>query len=61
MKGMKCTQSLNTVSEGKNRFLCIQLSVIGASFFVFVYKYCVGCFTQLLLLHSSLVVNGTGW
>lgn len=61
---------MNTVYEGKICFLCIQLSVTGASFFIFflficVFKYCVGCCTRLLLLHSSLVVNGTkmagGW
>lgn len=36
MKGMKCIQVrlMNTVSEGKKYcFLCIQLSVTGASFF----------------------------
>lgn len=57
---MKCTQVriMNTVYEGKKYFfLCIQLSV---SFFLFVFKYSVGCCTWLLL-HSSLVANGTWW
>lgn len=36
-------------------------SLVQVFIYSFVFKYCVGCCTQLLLLHSSLVVNGTRW
>lgn len=40
---------------------CAYSSVTGASVcFLFGFKYCIGC-NLLLLLHSSLVVNGTRW
>lgn len=59
MKGMKCTQS--QFLSGKP--VCVHTAVSHWSkfFFFFVYKYCVGCFTQALLLHSSLVGNRTRW
>lgn len=66
MKGMKCIQVrlVNKVYEGKNIVSCAYScqSLVQVFFlFICVYKYCVGCCTRLLLLHSSLVVNGTRW
>lgn len=65
MKVMKCTRVriVNTVYEGKNMFP-VHTAVSQWCKFFFIYlclSTALVCCTQLLLLHSSLVVNGTRW
>lgn len=62
MKGLKFTQVriMNTVYGGEMIFPVH--TAVWCNFYLFIYfKYCIGFCTQLLLLHSSAVVNRTRW